>query len=113
MRILLILAAFLLIALLFSIKHESLTTKAKILLTIAISFVFAAAYFYQSELENTQAKSQEILTLFNQGKILKCGEIEVSNTKFNYEFGTSSFVAKRGIKELSSVKVDIKNCEAK
>ncbi|WP_170018607.1 hypothetical protein [Campylobacter sp. RM16190] len=113
MRILFILAAFLLVVLLFSIKHESLNMRAKILLTIAISIVCAAACFYQFEFENRQAKSQEILTLFNQGKVLKCGDIEVTNSKFNYEFGTSSFVAKRGIKELSSVKVDIKNCEAK
>lgn len=113
MRILFILIAFLLVVSLFSIKHESLTMRAKILLTIAISLICAAAYFYQFEFENRQAKSQEILTLFNQGKILKCGEIEVSNAKFNYEFGTSSFVAKREIKELSSVKVDIRNCEAK
>ncbi|WP_169974361.1 MULTISPECIES: hypothetical protein [unclassified Campylobacter] len=113
MRILFILAALLLVVLLFSIKHESLSLKAKVILTIVISIVCAAACFYQFEFENRQAKSQEILTLFNQGKILKCGDIEVSNSKFNYEFGTSSFVAKRAITELRSVKVDIKNCEAK
>jgi len=51
------------------------------------------------------------VTDFKQGKTLKCGEYNVSAEKFNYEFGTASFLAKREFSDLSGVIVPIKSCE--
>lgn len=113
MRIILVLIVILLTILLFSINDEKISKKAKILLTIFILTAGIFAYIYENAFEDNQAKLRDLVTNFNQGKILKCGELEVSNQKFNYEFGTASFVAKREFKELSGVIVEIKKCEAK
>ncbi|MGB2552969.1 hypothetical protein [Campylobacter sp. CCUG 57310] len=113
MRFILVLVVILVAILLFSISDEKISKKAKILIASFVVVVGVLAYVYESAFEDSQAKTRELLSAFNQGKILKCGEMEVSNKKFNYEFGTASFVAKREFKELSSVIIEIKSCEAK
>ena len=94
-------------------SDEKLSKKAKFIITFSVIFVVAALYFYETRLESEQGKRLELVALFNQGKTLKCGNFDVNNTKFNYEFGTSSFVAKRAAKELNSVKIALDGCEFK
>ncbi|MDO5045420.1 hypothetical protein [Campylobacter sp.] len=113
MRFILALVVILVAILLFSVSDEKISKKSKILIAVIVVVLGSLAYIYESAFEESQAKKRELLSSFNQGKILKCGEFEVSNKKFNYEFGTSSFVAKREFKELSSVIIEIDKCEAK
>ena len=113
MRILFALLVVLLAFLLFSISDEKISKKNKFLLIFGMVIFVAFAYIYEENLSKSQDRNLEILTAFNQGKILICGDMNVTNDKFNYEFGTASFVAKREFKELSSIKAQAKECEIK
>lgn len=110
---------YLLIALLFvlifwaiwAIKDEIIDRKLKVIITIFLVSFFAFAYFYQSDFNDESEKNMQILTYFKQGKSINCLDYNVSNVKFNYEFGTSCFVAKREFKELSGVIIPISKCK--
>lgn len=92
------------------IKDEKISRKIKIIITLLIFFAGAGAYLYESGVNKKESKTAQLLQNFKQGKALKCGDIIVTDTKFNYEFGTASFVAKRDIKELAGIIIPIKNC---
>ena len=113
MRVVLTLAVILIAAAIFSVNERRLSKKTKILIALIVVATASFAYFYEENLSRTQNKNLELLTAFNQGITLACGGINVTNDKFNYEFGTSSFVAKREFKEISSIKIEAKNCEIK
>ena len=113
MRVIIVLLGVLAAIAIFSVSDEKLSKKAKFIITFSVIFVAAALYFYETRLESEQGKRLELVALFNQGKTLKCGNFDVNNTKFNYEFGTSSFVTKRAAKELNSVKIALDGCEFK
>ena len=113
MRVIIVLLGVLAAIAIFSVSDEKLSKKAKFVITFSAIFIAAALYFYESALQSEQSQRLELVALFNQGKNLKCGNFDVNNTKFNYEFGTSSFVAKRAAKELNSVKIALDGCEFK
>lgn len=111
MRIFLALFVIFIVVLLFKVSDNKMSKKNKILLSFCIIAVTALAYIYEENLAHSEGRNLQLLTSFNQGKVLVCNDINVSNTKFNYEFGTGSFVAKREFKELSSIKLEISDCE--
>lgn len=103
--------AFVLLLCLWAIKDEKLSKKSKILLSVFSILVIFVAYVYERNLSLNSQKDFEILTKFNQGKVIKCKDYNVTNLKFNYEFGTATFMAKHEISELRGVILDIKDCE--
>lgn len=102
--------ALLLVAL-WAIKDEKVSKKIKAVVTALVLFGGFGAWFYESEINKSEEKNAQLLQEFRQGRALKCGDTLVTNEKFNYEFGTACFVAKREIKELASVIIPIKTCE--
>ena len=82
-------------------------TKPFFIALLAIFIIFAV--LFESKNLKLSDKKQDLLYAFNQGKALKCKDFNVSKEHFNYEIGTSSFVAKS--KEFKGVVLDIRKCE--
>lgn len=93
----------------WSLKNEFVSKKIKSVLSIFLLLFLAFAYFYQSGFDDKSEKNMQILNAFKQGKVIKCGDFNVTKEKFNYEFGTACFVAKVG--ELSGVIIEISKCK--
>ena len=79
-------------------------------LSAVLVAILVCVYFTSKIYQNEDAISK-LLTDFKQGKVLKCGEYKVSAEKFNYEFGTASFLPKREFSDLSGPIVPITSCE--
>lgn len=113
MRIILFLVLVILILALISISSEILNKKAKFVILLLVALICASVFYYTQGVKNTQNASLELLRAYEQGKSLRCGEYEVNASNFGFEYGTQSFVAKRGAKNYEGVILDIKKCEIK
>ena len=113
MRIILFLFLVILILALISISSEILNKKAKFVILLLVALICASVFYYTQGVKNTQNESLELLRAYEQGRSLRCGEYEVNASNFGFEYGTQSFVAKRGAKNYEGVISDIKKCEIK
>ncbi|WP_107690790.1 hypothetical protein [Campylobacter concisus] len=95
----------------WAIKDEKISKGIKALVSAVLVVILVCVYFYEENLSKNEDAISKLVSDFKQGKTLKCGEYNVSAEKFNYEFGTASFLAKREFSELSGVIVPIKSCE--
>ena len=95
----------------WAIKDEKISKGVKALVSAVLVAILVCVYFYEQNLSKNEDTISKLVTDFKQGKVLKCGEYNVSSEKFNYEFGTASFLAKREFSDLSGVIVPIKSCE--
>ncbi len=95
----------------WAIKDEKISKGIKALVSAVLVAILVCVYFYEENLSKNEDAISKLVSDFKQGKILKCGEYNVSAEKFNYEFGTASFLAKREFSDLSGVIVPIKSCE--
>lgn len=95
----------------WAIKDEKIGKGIKALVSAVLVAIFICVYFYEENLSKNEDAISKLVSDFKQGKTLKCGEYNVSSEKFNYEFGTASFLAKREFSDLSGVIVPIKSCE--
>ncbi|WP_462106342.1 hypothetical protein [Campylobacter concisus] len=95
----------------WAIKDEKISKGVKALVSAVLVAILVCVYFYEENLSKNEDAISKLVSDFKQGKILKCGEYNVSAEKFNYEFGTASFLAKREFSDLSGVIVPIKSCE--
>ncbi|AQW86784.1 putative membrane protein [Campylobacter pinnipediorum subsp. caledonicus] len=111
-RILFLIVAFVIFLMaIWAIKDEQLNKKFKAFIVFIVLLFIGFAYFYESNVDDIGEKNMSILNQFRQGKTIICGDQNISKDKFNYEFGTSSFMAKREFIELSGVIVNISECE--
>lgn len=97
----------------FMIKDEKISRKNKVILSFIFVVFLMFAYFFQSIQDSKNSQKLENLKAFNQGKTLVCSDINVTNDKFNYEFGTSCFLPKREFKELSGLVIKILDCKVR
>ena len=95
----------------WAIKDEKISKGVKVLVSAVLVAILVCVYFYEDNLSKNEDAISKLVSDFKQGKTLKCGEYNVSAEKFNYEFGTASFLAKREFSDLSGVIVPIKSCE--
>ena len=100
----------LVLGLLWTVDHEKISKRLKLGVTIVALILGGAAWTYEKEVGEREAATTNALNKFNRGETLKCGEISVNKSEFNYEFGTASFVAKREAKNVATKIVPIKNC---
>lgn len=98
-----------------AISKEHLSTKAKSLIILLVLLLLGFGYIFE---DKSQAKAnfrQELLLGFEQNKTLKCDQYNINNKKFNYEYGTASFVAKDvkngGDASLAGLIISIDECE--
>ena len=95
----------------WAIKDEKISKSIKALVSAVLVVILVCVYFYEQNLSKNEDAISKLVSDFKQGKTLKCGEYNVSAEKFNYEFGTASFLPKREFSDLSGVIVSIKSCE--
>ena len=95
----------------WAIQDEKISKGVKALVSAVLVAILVCVYFYEQNLSRNEDAISKLVSDFKQGKTLKCGEYNVSAEKFNYEFGTASFLAKREFSDLSGVIVPIKSCE--
>ena len=95
----------------WAIKDEKISKGVKALVSAVLVAILVCVYFYEQNLSKNEDAISKLLTDFKQGKTLKCGEYNVSAEKFNYEFGTASFLPKREFSDLSGLIVPITSCE--
>ena len=95
----------------WAIKDEKISKGVKALVSAVLVVILVCVYFYEENLSKNEDAISKLVTDFKQGKTLKCGEYNVSAEKFNYEFGTASFLPKREFSDLSGGIVPIKSCE--
>ena len=95
----------------WAIKDEKISKGVKVLVSAVLVAILVCVYFYEDNLSKNEDAISKLVSDFKQGKVLKCGDHNVSNKKFNYEFGTASFLPKREFSDLSGVIVPIKSCE--
>ena len=111
-RNLILIAGFIvLFGAIWAIKDEKISKGVKVLVSAVLVAILVCVYFYEDNLSKNEDAISKLVSDFKQGKVLKCGEYNVSAEKFNYEFGTASFLPKREFSDLSGVIVPIKSCE--
>lgn len=94
MKILLFLVFILAILIFLAVFNDKLNLKSKISILALCSAIFFVGFLY-NEMDNQRSIDiNELLYKFNSKEIIKCGDYNVTSAKFNYEFGTSSFVSK-------------------
>ena len=110
-NLIIIAGVMLLFGAIWAIKDEKISKGVKALVSAVLVVILVCVYFYEQNLSKNEDAISKLVTDFKQGKVLKCGDHNVSNKKFNYEFGTASFLPKREFSDLSGVIVPIKSCE--
>lgn len=112
MRIILFLVLLLAVLLIIALSDEIISKKSKAVILALLVVLFGGVYFFTASEQNAQNTSAGLLRAFEQGKSLKCGTFEVNASNFGFEYGTQSFVAKKGAKEVAGQIISIKECEA-
>ena len=110
-NLIIIAGVMLLFGAIWAIKDKKISRGIKVLVSAVFIAILVCVYFYEENLSKNEDAISKLVTDFKQGKVLKCGEYNVSAEKFNYEFGTASFLPKREFSDLSGVIVPIKSCE--
>jgi len=110
-NLIIIAGVMLLFGAIWAIKDEKISKSIKALVSVVLVVILVCVYFYEQNLSKNEDAISKLVTDFKQGKVLKCGDHNVSNKKFNYEFGTASFLPKREFSELSGLIVPITSCE--
>ena len=113
MRIILFLILLLAVLLIIALSDEIISKKSKGVILVVLVLISGGVYFFSQSAQNSQNESTELLLAYEQGKSLKCGALEVNASNFNFEYGTQSFVAKKGEKAFAGQIIAIKNCEIK
>lgn len=110
-NLIIIAGVMLLFGAIWAIKDEKISKSIKALVSAVLVVILVCVYFYEENLSKNEDAISKLVTDFKQGKVLKCGDHNVSNKKFNYEFGTASFLPKREFSDLSGLIVPIRSCE--
>lgn len=84
------------VGLFFAVMHffTELNAKQKVTATVLVLLFVMSAIFYNL-MQSTKADHVRAVMLhFNQGKNIKCGDIDVSKINFTLSIGTQTFIGK-------------------
>lgn len=113
-RFVIFILAFLFILSIFFIDDEKLSKKLKILISVFLVVLAFLAFFYEENFKNRTSQRNEISLAFSQGKILKCGDLEIDKQNFEFSFATQTFIAKKTVSGTFKNRIfKISDCEIK
>jgi len=95
------------------ISSEILSRRSKIVILILTALLGGGLLYYAKFDEDQNSKTSKIISEFELGKTLKCGNLEVNSSAFNYQFATQSFIAKKGYENIASRVIPLKDCVLK
>lgn len=99
MKVVIILVVSIFIGMLLYFNFKGKLNKKNIsLLGILLLFSIILMCVYNYFLEDKTRQYSLIITAFDRGDTLECGEIAVNNTSFTFTNGTLSFMGKQGTK---------------
>ena len=104
-----IVLVFFVLGFMFLSKFNASSKRNLILGIASLIFLIAGYTMMQDKSEN---QNLQMLISYNQGKILLCKEVEVSNKDFNYVSGTLSFVAKES-SMYKGITLQLEDCKLK
>lgn len=107
-KILLYLLVICLFALLAYVLRERLGKRALPFFIALCVLGIVGIIFYELSVKNKDKKHEEILLAFANSKALICKNVAVTKDKFNYDYGTKSFIIKD--KSVKSLIFNIKEC---
>lgn len=108
--IIIALAVALFLVVIVRINSQKLSNIAKLFLAVLLLLAGAAAYWYEHRADELSAKRRALLEVFDSGGVLECGVLLVKKDKFNYEYGTASFVPKQSKRGFSGSIINIDGC---
>lgn len=100
----------LVVALIFA-KKETLSKKAKIAIILLVGHAIMFAWLYELNSSNVSENNRAVLNAFKQGKVVYCGEIEVTSDNFIFVSGTLSFIPSNKNTNQKGVVIDIATCK--
>ena len=89
-NLIIIAGVMLLFGAIWAIKDEKISKGIKALVSAVLVAILVCVYFYEENLSKNEDAISKLVSDFKQGKVLKCGEYNVSAEKFNYEFGVKN-----------------------
>lgn len=93
------------------IDDEKLSKKAKIITASGLIILSILAYFYEIKFEEESKFIGEVSTGFNQGLNLKCANLDVNSTNFEFSFATHTFISKKDAKGIYKDRIfSVKEC---
>lgn len=111
MRFVLFLVIIVIAITIYNISDEKLSKKSKLIILFTVVTITTLIFIYESKFSAISEQKTTLVTEFNKGKVLKCGNYDVNKSGFNYEFGTSTFIPKNEFINLKGVIISIKDCK--
>ena len=96
---------------LFFAKKETLTKRAKMIIILLVGHAIMFSWFYELNTTKTSEGNRAVLNAFKQGKIIYCGELEITSKDFIFVSGTLSFIAHDKNTNQKGVVIDIATCK--
>ncbi len=103
------LIAFILGVIFYFIIRGGLTKQRKIIISILFFLLFIIIGVYTAIQDGNNKKDVDLIAMFVRGEVLKCGDIEVKNDKFNFSSPTLSFIGKKDT-EFHGKIISIRQC---
>lgn len=93
----------------YFIIRGSLTKQKKIIIGILIALLFITIGIYIAIQDSHNKRDIDLIASFMRGEVLKCGDIDVRNDKFNFTNPTLSFIGKKDTEFYGKI-ISIKQC---
>lgn len=111
MQIIAFLVLLLVVVALMMIDKETIAPKAKWGIVGVVASLVILGMVYNAISSKQQLHDREKINHFSQGGTLTCKGVLVDATRFGYENGTASFVAKGSAREIRGVIIPLQDCE--
>ncbi|MBE0495527.1 MAG: hypothetical protein IBX45_03865 [Campylobacterales bacterium] len=111
MQIIAFLVLLLVVVALLMIDKETIAPKVKWGIMGVVASLVVLGMLYHSFSSKQQLHNREKINHFSQGGTLTCKGVLVDGTRFSYENGTASFVAKGSAREIRGVIIPLQDCE--
>jgi len=100
------------VGLFFGVMHffTELNVKQKMIATLLVLSFVMGALFYNSLQSQKAEQVRDVMLRYNQGKNIKCGDLDVTKINFSLSVGTQTFIGRQESTH-AGVMVSASECE--